>query len=187
MLDTETTFCFFDFTDPASYIIAHVLRGQRVDWRGFELRTPPTAPIDPRDPEWMAYQEDMGRFAEALDVEMSTPRLIPWTRKAHELAIHARERDCSEAVRDALFRAHFVEGRDIGRIDVLVEIGASRSLDRGEVKAVLDVDRHHEAVSSDRALGQELGVIGAPTLVRGEQRLEGLRSPGELLEWTRGI
>jgi predicted DsbA family dithiol-disulfide isomerase len=139
--------------------------------------------VDPRASDWSEYQDDMLQLAEALDVEMSTPRFIPWTRKAHELGVHARERDCYATVRDALFRAHFVERRDIGRIDVLVDVAERAGLDRTETKAVLDVDRHTAQVASDRALAQELGVAGVPTLVRGSARLEGVRSAGDIMTW----
>lgn len=183
MLGDGSTLCFFDFTDPGSYLMSRLLESLEVRWRGFELRVPPEAVVDPRAPDWARYQRDMAELAEALDLEMASPRFIPWTRKAHELAIHARDRDCSQAVRDALFRAHFVDGRDIGRIDVLVDVAAWAGLDRTEAKAVLDVDRHTDEVASDRALAQELGVVGVPTLVRGSDRLEGVRSRRDIVKW----
>ena len=185
MLDEATTHFFFDYIDPGSYLTSQVLDGAPIVWRGFEVRVPPSPLIDPTDPDWQAYQNDVAGFARALDVEMVSPRFVPWTRKAHELGAHARERHCYPEVRRALFRAHFVEGMDIGRIDLLVQIASSAGLDPSETKAALDVDRYTEAVLSDRALGEEKGIAGVPTLVCRSKRLEGLHSPGEIQAWIR--
>lgn len=185
MLDAETTLFFFDYVDPGSYLMSQVLEGAHVDWLGFEVRVPPSPPIDPRDPAWQAYQNDVAAFAQALDVEMVPPHFVPWTRKAHELGAHARQKHCYPEVRRALFRAHFVDRLDIGRIDLLVEIASSAGLDPSETKAALDVDRYTGAVLSDRAMAEEKDVAGVPTLICRSKRLEGLHSPSAIEAWVR--
>jgi len=185
MLEDQTTLGFFDYVDPGSYLMSRLLDRLEVDWRGFEVRVPPDSLIDPGAQDWQVYQNDVANLADALEVEMVAPRFIPWTRKAHELSAHARDRHCYPEVRRALFRAHFVDGLDIGRIDLLVQIATDAGLDRSETKAALDVDRYTEAVLSDRAMGEEKDVAGVPTLIRGPERLEGLHSPGQIEAWVR--
>ncbi|MDH3222633.1 MAG: DsbA family protein [Gemmatimonadota bacterium] len=174
---------YFDYVDPGSYLLSHMLVDVDVRWLGFEIRAPPDPPVDPGESPWADYQADTAQFAEALGLEMNPPRLVPWTRKAHELTAQAQEQDCSEAMRGALFRAHFLEGLDIGRIDVLVSIADSLGMDPSETKAALDVDRWAAQVASDRALAQEDRIVGVPTLVMGTHRLEGLRSMHEIRDW----
>lgn len=178
---------FFDYVDPASYVMSRILkdegRDRDVTWVGFELRPPPMEPMDPTDEEWAAYQGRIGEYAEALGISMSTPNLVPWTRKAHELTLFAKDKDCSGSVTDALFQAHFARRLDIGRVDILVDLAVEQGLDRSETKAVLDVDRYTSNVESDRALGETLDLVGVPTLIHGEHRLEGLSSPTDVIAW----
>jgi predicted DsbA family dithiol-disulfide isomerase len=108
-----------------------------------------------------------------MGVALQRPAIVPWSRKAHELALHAREKGCFRQVHRSLFRAHFSESRDIGRVDVLVEIGAASGLDRTETKAILDVDRYAERLLDWRREAERTAVAGVPTVLFGAERLEG--------------
>ena len=182
---------FFDFIDPGSYVASHIIDQAEAtavfEWRGFELHPPPAPLIDPGDREWRAYREDLANDANGLGAPMATPTLVPWTRKAHELAEFARERDCYHVVRRALFKAYFVDRTDIGRIDLLVDIGHGAGFDRSEVKAALDVDRYTDAVFDHRAAAHALGIGEVPALVSAIRRQEGLTDPVDVGRWGRYI
>lgn len=172
---------WFDYVDPVSFLVEIRLRraetalGTRVERRGWEIVPPPAEPMDPGTPPWAGRWEEVARRGGEEGLHLVRPRMIPWTRKAHELALHAAgTHDAFAAVHDALFRAHHLEGRDIGRIDVLVEIAERIGLDPGEVRTVLGVDRHRQAVWEGREEAERAGVRGVPTLARGGRRLEGL-------------
>lgn len=187
MLTIGPTF-FFDFVDPGSYLASCAIDDagaeEAVEWRGIEVRPFPGPPLDVREPAWASYQESMSEYAEALGVAMAKPAMAPWTRKAHELAEHAGRRNCYAAVRCALFRAHFVERIDIGRVDRLVEIARREGLDATEAKVALDVDAHADAVNANRATAEELGIREVPVLAAaGGPRLAGFRSPSEIRRW----
>lgn len=183
MADAPTLF-FFDYVDPASLLVerrvaaAEAPRGLAVHRRPFEVRPPPAPLMDPADGAWLGYWAAMAEAALEEGLELtSAPPLVPWTRKAHELALHARAHDRFDAVHRALFEAFLVEGRDIGRVDVLTEVGRAHGLDWTDTRATLDVDKHAEAVAEGRAAAERLGIRGVPTLLAGERRLEGLHAP----------
>lgn len=182
---------YFDYVDPASRLAAHLVdeagASEAIEWRGFELRPPPHLLIDPTSSRWQDYHARITSLAHDLGVPMETPRLLPWTRKGHELAEFARERDCDHTVRRALFEAHFVDRIDIGRIDLLVEIAHRAGLHRTETRAVLDVDRYTDAVLGHREAAGAHGVMTVPTFVAGDRRLEGLGGPAEVARWKRWI
>lgn len=190
-LKTQCPTFFFDFVDPASYLVGCVLddlgAAGDVEWRGFEVRPPPEPMIDPGEGRWAAYQARMGERAASLGVPMAVPAFVPWTRKAHELVELAREKGSPDAVRRALFRAHFVDGADIGRVDFLAGIAAEAGLDGGEALAVLGVDRLAEVVAASRAAAVARGVTKAPVLVSGSRRLEGFRPAGEIARWLESV
>lgn len=182
------TCLYLDLIDPGSYlmdlrveeasrpVVAPPVRAP------FEIR-PPTAPmLHPDDAAWRSYFERMAAELGEAGHTIKQPRLIPWTRKAHEFVAWAGETEPgSEArVRGMLFRRFLEEGEDIGRIDVLLEVAAEVGFDVTGAKAALDVDRHAETVADIRARALAKGVRGVPTLVRGSQRLEGIHDEGAI-------
>src|SRR5688500_686133 len=141
---------FFDYVDPGSYLIERMLaeveaaHGLAVERIPFEVTPPPTPLVDPRGEEWRRFWEGARTMAAEEGVTLADPRLVPWTRKAHELARHAREHERFADVHRALFGAFLLEGRDLGRVDVLLDVATRSGLDLTAAKAVLDVDRHTE-------------------------------------------
>ena len=171
-------FYYFDYVDPGSYVteiqLTRLLPSEvDVTRRPFELCPPPKDYIDPRSAEWEAYQRSVSEIAVEVEVELSMPDFLPWTRKAHELRLHAAERALEGPVHNALFRARFKDRADIGRVDVLVDLAAGLGLDLAETKAVLDVDRHAARVVSLRREAEAKGVRRTPTLRVGSKSLEG--------------
>lgn len=146
----------------------------------FEVRPPPEPLIDPGGDAWGRYWAAMALEAGEEGLELSTPTRVPWTRKAHELGLHAKDKGRFEEVHEALFGCLLTEGRDLGRVDVLVELARACGLDPGETKAALDVDRYTAELEGLRSRGEAEGVRGVPTLVFGERVLEGVPSTSEL-------
>ena len=187
MEETEVIF-YFDYVDPACCLLDRGLRalapdGMKLVCRPFELRPPPLPPIDPGSGPWRARCDGVQVGAADYGLQVSIPRWMPWSRKAHELFLHAREKGCCEAVHAALFRSFFEKKADIGRIDVLVALAEEEGLDATEVRAVLDVDRYAAEVEELREAGLRSGVRGPPTLEAGRQRLEGLPDRRGLLRF----
>jgi len=169
---------FFDYVDPGSYVmdaqLARLLpREVAVTRHPFELRPPPQPLLDSADPEWSRYQQTAASLAAELDVELAFPDFMPWTRKAHELRLHAAEKGLEQPMHEGLLKARFQDEADIGRIDVLVDLAVGVGLDLTETKAVLDVDRHMGTVVALRQQAAAGGVVRSPTLKIGPKSLEG--------------
>ncbi|NLG63821.1 MAG: hypothetical protein GX539_16405, partial [Candidatus Cloacimonetes bacterium] len=101
--------------------------GVRIENRPFELRPKPT-PLPDMDAPYFreGWERSVLPIAAELGVTgMKRPTLATRTRKAHEAAAFAREHGAGAAMHRAIYEAYFLEQRDIGRVDVLVEIGAS--------------------------------------------------------------
>ena len=182
---------YFDFIDPLSYLLEIELEAvvgptdERVARIGFEIRPPP-APLTDIDDPAIASRWDVARaVAEELGLSLSPPRLVPWSRKAHELHLYAASRDLGPNIRAAVFDAYFVGGCDIGRIDVLVEVARSAGLDVTETKAVLDVDRFEAELTAARDRAASADVVDAPVLVLGSARLEGFHNRSTLGTFLR--
>ena len=70
-------------------------------------------------------------------------------------------------VADRLFKAYFVEGRDIGDRGVLLEIAGECGLDTGEVEERLADDADIDLVREEIEQAQAMGVSGVPFFIFG--------------------
>ena len=166
-------------------MIEHAGAAELLEWRGFELAPPPGRLIDPRGAAWGRRHARALALAEraGTGLRLSEPALLPWTRKAHELCEFASGRGCAQRVRRALFRAHFVDHADIGRIDSLVDIAVRAGLDRTETRAVLDVDRYASAVVANRESARARGVADVPALVAATGTLVDPGALNQIMSW----
>jgi predicted DsbA family dithiol-disulfide isomerase len=89
----------------------------------------------------------------------------PNTRAAHMLIAHASERGRGGAMVDALFRAYFEEGRDIGVAAVLIDIASEAGLDQDEAAAALHDDSVRRMVMRAEGRAGELGISGVPFFI----------------------
>jgi len=174
---------FFDYLDPLSYLLDRELRDLG-DTAGFpsirrvpiELRPPPAPLLDPDEPAWRDRWSRARAEAAALGVALAEPPILFWTRKAHELVLHASASGLGEAVHRLLFDAVFVRGHDIGRIDVLVELGREAGLARADTRVALDVDRYDDEVAALRREAERADVAEPPAVARGPETLRGFHN-----------
>ena len=185
MDDAPRLVFYFDYVDPGSYLMHRQLGqllpdGVEPTVHPLEVRPVPQELIDGMDPEWNAYGETVEGLAREAEIRMTHPAFIPWSRKAHELRLHAAEQGLESPMHEEIFSARFQEGADIGRIDVLVAAAEKVGLDASESKAVLDVDKHRDRVVDLRREAEAAGVQRVPTLRSGDMSLEGPASIGEV-------
>ena len=103
------------------------------------------------------------------------------SRLAQELGKWADTQPGGEALHDALFRAYFVDARDISQPSVLLEIATQVGLPADGAREVLEKRTFKDAVDADWKLSREYGVTGVPTFVAGRQGVVGAQ-PYEVLE-----
>ena len=103
------------------------------------------------------------------------------SRLAQELGKWADTLPGGEAIHDALFRAYFVEARDISQPAVLLEIAEQVGLPVDKAREVLEQRTFKAAVDADWKLSRQYGVTGVPTFVAGGYGVVGAQ-PYETLE-----
>lgn len=103
------------------------------------------------------------------------------SRLAQELAAWAETRDGGAAIHDALFRAYFVDGKNIGDPEALLEIVRELGLDEAEAREVLSKRSFRATVDEHWARSRALGITGVPTFVIDGQGVVGAQ-PYEVLE-----
>ena len=103
------------------------------------------------------------------------------SRLAQELGKWADTQPGGEPLHDALFRAYFVETRDISQPAVLLDIAQQVSLSVDGAREVLEKRTFKDAVDADWKLSREYGITGVPTFVAGRHGVVGAQ-PYEALE-----
>jgi predicted DsbA family dithiol-disulfide isomerase len=103
------------------------------------------------------------------------------SRLAQELGAWADTQPGGEAIHDALFRAYFVDAKNIGDPEVLVEIAASVGLPADKAREVIEKRTHKAAIDADWEKSHRYGVTGVPTFVIGNNGVVGAQ-PYEALE-----
>lgn len=95
------------------------------------------------------------------------------SRLAQELGTWAENQEGGEAIHTKIYQAYFVDNRNVGDIDVLVELAASVGLNSTEARKVLEERTCKVAVDADWTKSRVYGVTGVPTYVVGGSRLVG--------------
>lgn len=103
------------------------------------------------------------------------------SRLAQEIGVWAETQEGGNAIHDKFFEAYFVDGKNVGDIEVIIDVVKSVGLDEAEARAILEERRYKEAVDADWAKSHSYGVTGVPTFVCNRQGLVGAQ-PYEVLE-----
>ena len=107
----------------------------------------------------------------------------PNTVDAHRLIWLADQKDCQDAVVEALFRAYFTEGRDISNRQTLIDVVAKAGLKLQLAENVLNSEEGMDAIKEAAELSQRYQVDGVPFFViNNEITLSGAQHPDAFLD-----
>jgi len=160
----------------------------KVEWVHFPLH--PDTPAEGRalaglfggrDEDRRARHEQMKARMAAEGLPYGERTMTYNSRLAQELGKWADTQPGGEALHDALFRAYFVEARDIGKPSVLLEIAERVGLPVDSAREVLEQRTFKDAVDADWKLSRQYGITGVPTFVVGRHGVVGAQ-PYEALE-----
>ncbi|MBN1103382.1 MAG: DsbA family protein [Deltaproteobacteria bacterium] len=129
-------------------------------------------------------EEIMGRLkktAADLGLPFGDRRRTYNSRLAQELGLWAESRSRGDLFNQAAFRAYFVDGKNIARVPVLVDLAASVGLPAEEAKEVLTTRAWKAPVDADWSEAREKEITAVPTLVMNEKKLVGAQ-PYEAME-----
>ncbi len=103
----------------------------------------------------------------SVDIDFAFDRIrrTPNTRDAHRLIRHAAAEGRADAMVEALFRAYFLDGRDIGEHAVLAEIAGAVGLDAAEAVAFLESPAELDHVLAEERGARRIGVNAVPCFI----------------------
>ena len=162
--------------------------GVKIEWVHFPLHpeTPPQGRsleelFRGRNVDRKAMHAQMKARMDAEGLPYGERTMTYNSRLAQELGKWADTQPGGDAIHDALFRAYFVDARDISQPDVLLDIVKAVGLPVDAAREVLETRTFKAAVDADWELSRQYGITGVPTFVAGRQGVVGAQ-PYETLE-----
>lgn len=116
--------------------------------------------------------------------DMGRRRRVYNTFDAHRL-LHWAETEGQErqlALKQALLRAYFSEGRDVSSHEVLAEVTAQAGLDAGRARRILASDEYADAVRDQERFYATQGIRAVPSVILDERLLVQGGQPVEVFE-----
>ena len=137
-----------------------------IEWHAFELRPDPVPTLNP-DGEYLhrVWGQSVYPMAEERGMKLKLPPVQPRSRKAFEATAFARDQDMATLMHRAIFHSFFAEGRNIGSIEVLVDIGSNIGLDANQLRAALMGNLYTAGVLKDEAIAEQLGITAVPAML----------------------
>jgi predicted DsbA family dithiol-disulfide isomerase len=102
---------------------------------------------------------------EGLSIRYDLQSRTPNTFNAHRLIRQAAMGGSQTAFVEALFKAYFTEGRDIGNAETLADIAAENGMDRAQALAFLNSDELGDQVRQYEDAAHNAGITGVPAFV----------------------
>jgi predicted DsbA family dithiol-disulfide isomerase len=149
----------------------------RVGWRPFQLN--PDMPREGMDrKEYLArkfggdgrarslYRSVIEAGAsEGIAFNFDAMQRTPNTINAHRLIDRAGRLGQQDEAVEVLFRTYFLEGRDIGSIDVLVDVARAAELDAEQMRSYLESEEDVERIAAEDAMARKMGINGVPCFI----------------------
>lgn len=103
---------------------------------------------------------------EAVGINFNNENAVPAnTFMAHRLIHFAQNLGKGSEMEEALFKAHFTDGKDVNDVKSLVEIAGEIGLNKEEVNELLTSEKHTDNVKKDIVEASQLKIQGVPFFV----------------------
>jgi 2-hydroxychromene-2-carboxylate isomerase len=189
---------YFDFSSPYGYIgscrieALAAKHGREVTWRPFLLGAAFKAtggqPLMEIPIKGKYALRDMVRTAKYLGVEYRQPSVFPIGTVAPARAFYWLEAKDPKRAKDlarALYRAYFVEDRDIGKAEETIAVCAKLGLDAGEARAGINDQAIKDRLRAEVDKAIALGAFGSPYIVVDGEPFWGTDRFDQVDKWLR--
>ena len=189
---------YFEFSSPYGYIASRLAEdlerrlGRALRWRPILLgpifKITGQAPLTSIPLKGDYAKRDFTRMARLHGVEYRHPASFPIGTVAACRAFHATDARDPQAARrlaKALYRAYFVENRNIGDAATMLQVAGECGLDPAALAAAIEDPALKERVKREVDAAIAAGVFGSPCFVADGEPFWGVDRIPMLEEWVR--
>lgn len=175
---------FYDYICPFSYIGSRRIQqigaeyGIELEWKGYEIHPEysPQGKARRRTLRVLRTAESLQSVMEEETIKFKLPGFITNSRLCLEAAEFAKSKDKFIEFHNLCYEFYFLERKNIGSKDTVLEIGSRVGIDRDELGTNLKNGEMAEILRSYRRDAQMSDVLGVPTVVVNDFRVHGVQS-----------
>jgi len=111
--------------------------------------------------------EGLRKSGKEYNIEFGEVTILANSRKAFEASEFAREQGKYDAFHEGLFYAYFTAVRNIGEMDVILDVASKTGLDTTALKQALDTEKYLPVLQRTTHEAKQMGFSGVPAFVVG--------------------
>ena len=123
-----------------------------------------------------------------FEFNFSKTERIPNTFNAHRLLWKAKKEDLQTELSEALFKAYFTNGKDVGSIEVLSDIASEVGMDKEEIKKFLNSKEGGQETADEEISFIEKSIGAVPTyFINNQYIIQGGQEPETFVSFLNKI
>jgi len=189
---------YFDYSSPYGYFGAMKIEelaarhGREVNWKPillgavFKITGAQPLPSTPLKGDYA--KRDIERSARFHDIAIKHPSQFPIASQAPARAFYwlsDSDPALAKALAKALYRAYFIDDRDISSPEVTADVAATLGLQRSEVLAAINAPAVKERLRSETEAAIKRGVFGSPFIVIDGEPFWGVDRFDQIERWLK--
>ena len=207
---TDSITVYSDYVCPFCYLGRQSLdqyqeqreRNLSIDWQPFDLRSQKRGPNgeidhsvdDGKDESYYdQVRQNVARLRDAYDADSmlkldDLPEHVD-SFDAQVASLYVKEEypDRWLAFDEAIFEALWIEGLDIGAVDVIADIADAVGLDESEIRTAVSNDDRRARLGEQFDAAQTKGITGVPTFTYEEHAARGAVPPDHFERLVEGV
>ena len=149
-----------------------------LEWRGIEIHPEiPTQGVKrSKTLRFQQVAQNITEMSQEDRVEITFPGIVTNTRLSLEASEFAKVKDSFSQFHNGVYEAYFQDGENIGKIDVILNIGEKTGLDVIELEECLKKRTMLKKIEENRRGAERDQVMGVPTFIFGLFPVHGVQS-----------
>lgn len=149
-----------------------------VEWKGIEIHPefPPQGQKRSKTLKSRSFAKTVYSMAKEDNIEIKLPGFATNSRPALEASEFAKDKGKFIEFHIAIYEAYFLEGRNIGDTEVVLEIGEKLGLSTSELKENLNNRSMFDKIERNKKDAKDNLILGVPTFVFGSFPVHGNQS-----------
>ncbi len=184
---------FYDYICPFCYLTSKSLErlsrefDLEIEWKGIEIHPEYTSAGQKSSRTFRSLQ--IGDIIKAAANESGTDIVLPGFRTNSRLSLEASEfaktRNRFKSFHYMIYEAYYLERKNIGDVEVILETGSNAGLDAGELEECLVKRTMFERIEENKKEAELNLVVGVPTIMMGAFPVYGNQSDETLRHLIR--
>ena len=149
-----------------------------MDWKGIEIHPefPPQGKKRTRTLKSKSFIETIKEMAKEDNIEIKLPGFVTNSRSILEASEYAKIKGRFLEFHIGAYEAYFLEGLNIGDIEVVLSIGEKAGLDKSELQECLSKRTMFDKIEENKKEAEDRLILGVPTFLFGDFPVHGNQS-----------